>query len=101
MEKLAIERNYIMNIYIETIDNEQIHKATIASNQIKKRKHIKKWLVSSSRLSPEEGVSYSAGASEITEYNRINFFSLLLICVGVLDLQTFAYNSRPSNTLKS
>ena len=64
MEKLAIERNYIMNFYIETIDKEQIHKATIAINPTKKRRHSKKWLESRHQwisLEDEEGVSYSAG----------------------------------------
>ena len=33
MVKLAIERKYIMNIYIEAMDNEQMHKVTVASKQ--------------------------------------------------------------------
>ena len=53
MEKLAIERNDIMNIYIEARDNPTI-----------KRKRSNKWLESCQRLAleDEEGVSYSAGA---------------------------------------
>ena len=65
MEKLAIERNDIMNIYIEARDNERINKATIASNPTIKRKRSKKWLESRRQrlaLEDEEGVSYSAGA---------------------------------------
>ena len=55
--------NYIINIYIETMDNEQIHNATIASNPTIKRKRSKKWLESRRQgLSLEEGASYSAGA---------------------------------------
>ena len=64
MEKLAIERNDIMNIYIEARDNERIYKATIASNSTIKRKRSKKWLESRRQrlaLEDEEGVSYSAG----------------------------------------
>ena len=62
MEKLAIERNDIMNIYIEAMDNERINKA---SNPTIKRKRSKKWLESCRQglaLEDEEGVSYSAGA---------------------------------------
>ena len=63
MEKLAIERNDIMNIYIEARDNERIHKATIASNPTINRKRSKKWLESRHQrlaIEDEEGVSYSA-----------------------------------------
>ena len=39
--------------------------------------------------------------TEITNYNSILIFvHLRKFCVGILDLQTFAYNSRPLNTLK-
>ena len=45
--------------------------------------------------------SHSKHVGEIVNYNRI-FFHLSghKSSVGVLDLQTFDYNSRPSNTLK-
>ena len=65
MEKFAIERNDIMNIYIEARDNERIYKATIASNPSIKWNRSKKWLESCRQrlaLEEEEGVSYSAGA---------------------------------------
>lgn len=65
MEKLAIERNYIMNIYIEARDGERIHQATIATNITIKKKRSKNWLESPrQRLTQDaqEGASYSTGA---------------------------------------
>ena len=49
---LAIERNDIINIYIEARDNERIYKAAIASNPTIKRKCSKNWLESTSTACP-------------------------------------------------
>ena len=62
MEKLAIERNDIMSIYIEARDNEWIYKATIAIIPTVKRKRSKKLLESRRQWLALEDVSYSAGA---------------------------------------
>ena len=71
-----------MNMYIEARDNEQIYKATIASNPTIKRKHNKKWLESRRQwlaLEDEEGY-LTVQVHLIGSVNTLHYFNTLHYC---------------------